>query len=257
MWTWQTHGIIERAEHTAFSRDFDLANDIRELRTRAYAARSRASDSSLRRASQVSARHWLAWTTRVHIFFASALWLSATIAYYAFSASGLFSFSSALQRVLAARFCSCVIVVAAAKSCKGRALTATKLLKKLPRVLVAKTLDMCVSLVVWSVLLPTILGAALSFHDRSQTLSAFLWAIAAASGALDALGSAAALLAVAAMCRTLPELAALEADAERWNDDDDEHDSDDDMIVDVSGSFATPGGRGAGDRPGVGFSPLV
>ena len=36
-----------------------------------------------------------------------------------------------------------------------------------------------------------------------------------------------------------------------------EHDSDDDMIVDVSGSFATPGGRGAGDRPGVGFSPLV
>ena len=112
-------------------------------------------------------------------------------------------------------------------------------------------------LVVWSILLPTIFGFSLTFHDRRPALAAFLWIIFSAELGLDVVGTAAAYLAVSKMCQSLPEIAAREVDAERWNDDDDEHDSDDDMIVDVSGSFATPGGRGAGDRPGVGFSPLV
>ena len=207
---------------------------------------------------EVAARHWLRWTTDVHLFFGGALWLATTISYYAFAASGAFNFSSSLQRCLVARLGSASIVVFVAKSCKGRELSASKLLTKLPRVLVAKTLDVCMGLVAWSLLLPTIFGFSLTFHDRRPALAAFLWIIFAAELGLDVVGTAAAYLAVSKMCQSLPEIAAREVDAERWNDDDDdEHDSDDDMIVDVGGARATPRADGAGDRPGYGFSPLV
>ena len=49
------------------------------------------------------------------------------------------------------------------------------------------------------------------------------------------------------MCASLPEIAAREAG---YGDDSD----DDDIIVDVGGLRATPRG---GDRPDIGFSPLV
>jgi len=199
---------------------------------------------------EVAARHWLRYTAGLHAVAGSVMACSTTFGYFAFARSGAFSLGSLFVRCVIARLVATGLVAYASRSLPGAPLDARRLLKKLPRVLVAKVADICASVALWGLLLPTVLGFALAFHDRRPALAFFLYVITAANVALDVPGSLFAYLAVSRMCARLPELAAREAGWDGGDDDDDDDDDDEDMVADVSG-LRYEGGDA------VGFSPLV
>ena len=134
--------------------------------------------------AEATARWWLRCTTWTHAVVGCFMLCSWLLLCLAARQSRQFLVSSQLAHALELRLAATALVTAAAKSCKGAQLTARKLLNKLPRVLLAKTLDLCLSALAWLSMLPLLL----SYHPRSTAILLF-YAVVAANAALDALGS--------------------------------------------------------------------
>ena len=113
-------------------------------------------------------------------------------------------------------------------------MTARKLLKVLPRVLMFKLLDSAVSLYCWHYLLPVLISQWAGLAE-GYGLAWTIYAVGATSFAVDVAGGAAAWLAVSKMCGSIPELAGREADREAWADEyGGGDDDDDDLIVELA-----------------------
>ncbi|KAJ8613587.1 hypothetical protein CTAYLR_006161 [Chrysophaeum taylorii] len=160
---------------------------------------------------EASARYWLRITTRLHAGAGAVLLFVSMIANIAFREASALSVSSHLQHSVTFRLCSLAAVILAAKSCKGRRMYGTKVLKKIPRLLCAKAVDVCASMLVWLTLAPLLFG-----YDSVSSAAALavLFLFVAVSCFLDTVGLVVSWCAIRQLCSSLPEIAVAEADAE-------------------------------------------
>lgn len=153
------------------------------------------------------ARRWLGLTTSIHAIGGTVLLFVAMFVYVSLPS---LVHSGPLGHSLIFRICTISAATISTKSCRGRQLSLTKILRKLPGLLCTKAIDACASVLVWSNLLPLMVASFLNYEESSAMRRACFSMLAMVCSALDLLSTVASWQTVRNLCSSLPEDVAVE-----------------------------------------------